>query len=326
MRDILDIRRSLVLMENDFPEQLQVAFRGMERSMNPWNVPPAERMKWAEGLDVPTIDTQPDPEVLWWVGCAPATDARAQKTARAFAQILNAAHVNYAVLGEMEQCTGDSARRAGNEFLFNEMALANVDMLNQVRPKRIVTTCPHCLHTLKNEYPAFEGNYQVIHHTQLINELVGAGNLKLKGSVGSGQSAVDGMQLQTSNNLKTTIAFHDPCYLGRQNDIIEQPRLVLGQTDAQLVELVNTGKKSFCCGAGGAQMWKEEQHGVERVNQRRFKEVQESGADVLAVGCPFCMVMLNDARKDAGSPIEVLDVAEIVAMAIDPGDSPQSQP
>ena len=323
MRDILDIRRALVLMENDFPEQLQTAFRGMERTMNPWNVPPPERMKWAEGLEVSTIDALPEPDVLWWVGCAPATDARAQKTARAFAQVLNAADVSYAVLGEMEQCTGDSARRAGNEFLFNEMALANVEMLNEVKPKRIVTTCPHCLHTLKNEYPAFGGNYQVIHHTQLINELVGAGKLKLKESVGSSQSVGD-MQSSTRGSQKSTIAFHDPCYLGRQNDIIEEPRLVLEQANANLAELANTGKKSFCCGAGGAQMWKEEEHGAERVNQRRFKEAQESGVDVLAVGCPFCMVMLNDARKDADSQIEVLDVAEIVAMAIDTGDLPQS--
>ena len=153
MRDILDIRRALVLMENDFPDQLQTAFRGMERTMNPWNVPPAERMKWAEGLDVPTIDENPEPEILWWVGCAPATDARAQKTARAFAEILNAAGVSYAVLGEKEQCTGDSARRAGNEFLFNELAPANVEMLNEVAPKRIVTTCPHCLHTLQERIP-----------------------------------------------------------------------------------------------------------------------------------------------------------------------------
>ena len=157
IRDILDIRRALVLMENQFPKQLQPAFRGMERQSNPWGFSPTERMKWAEGLDVPTIEDVPEPEILWWVGCAPATDARAQKTARAFAQILNSAGVIYAVLGEMEQCTGNSARRAGKEDLFFGLAQANVDILNEVKPKRIVTTCPHCLHTLKNEYPAFGG-------------------------------------------------------------------------------------------------------------------------------------------------------------------------
>jgi len=299
MHDILDIRRSLVLMENDFPEQLQTAFRGMERTLNPWNVPPAERLKWAEGLNVATYNQNPEPDILWWVGCAPATDARAQKTARAFAEILQTAEVNYAVLGEQEQCTGDSARRAGNEFLFNEMASANVEMLNEIAPKRIVTTCPHCLHTIGKEYPAFGGNYQVVHHTQFINELIAAGRLKLK----------------AGGNQK--VAFHDPCYLGRQNDILSDPRQVLQLAQVDLIELSRHGKKSFCCGAGGAQMWKEEEDGAERVNANRFREAQSSGAETLAVGCPFCMVMLNDARKDAASEMEVLDVAEIVLRALD---------
>lgn len=300
MRDILDIRRALVLMENQFPKQLQVAFRGMERQANPWGVPPTERMKWAEGLAVPTIDEVPEPEILWWVGCAPATDARAQKTARAFAEILNQAGVKYAVLGEGEQCTGDSARRAGKEDLFFALASANVEMLNEINPPRIVTTCPHCLHTLKNEYPAFGGNYTVIHHTQLINELIGAGKLKLK----------------RDGALKAT--FHDPCYLGRHNQIVDAPRLVLENAGADLIEMPRNRMQSFCCGAGGAQMWKEEEHGVERVSARRFAEAQATGAQAVAVGCPFCMVMLNDARKDANSEIEVLDVAEIVARAIEP--------
>ena len=303
MRDILDIRRALVLMENDFPEQLQTAFRGMERTVNPWNVPPADRLKWAEGLGVPVVDQNPDFEVLWWVGCAPATDARAQKTARSFAQILKKADVSYAVLGEHEQCTGDSARRAGNEFLFNELATANVELLNAIAPPRIVTTCPHCLHTLKNEYPAFGGNYQVVHHTQLINELVGAGRLKLKE-----QPAISGHQ--------SRVSFHDPCYLGRQNDILAEPRQALART-AEVVEMPRHGKKSFCCGAGGAQMWKEEEVGVERVNANRFREAQATGAQTLAVGCPFCMVMLNDAGKVAGEPMQVLDVAEIVLQALE---------
>jgi Fe-S oxidoreductase len=299
MRDILDIRRALVLMENNFPEQLQTAFRGMERTFNPWNVPQTERMKWAEGLEVPILDHNPEPEILWWVGCAPATDVRAQKTARAFAEILNIAGVNYAVLGEIEQCTGDSARRAGNEYLFNEMALANVESLNEVNPNRIVTTCPHCLHTIGNEYPAFGGNYQIIHHTQLINELIGQNRLKL-----------------TSYN-KQTLTFHDPCYLGRQNDILIDPRQVLTQTQANLVELPRHKHKSFCCGAGGAQMWKEEAEGIERINSNRFKEAQRTGADTLAVGCPFCMVMLNDAKNDADSNMEVLDIAEIIVQSME---------
>lgn len=299
MRDILDIRRALVLMENQFPKQLQAAFRGMERQANPWGVPPTERMKWAEGLAVPTIDEVPEPEILWWVGCAPATDARAQKTARAFAEILNQAGIKYAVLGEGEQCTGDSARRAGKEDLFFALASANVEMLNEVNPPRIVTTCPHCLHTLKNEYPAFGGNYTVIHHTQLINELIDAGKLKLR----------------RDGAIKAT--FHDPCYLGRHNQVVDAPRLVLENAGANLIEMPRNRMQSFCCGAGGAQMWKEEEHGVERVNARRFAEAQATGAQAVAVGCPFCMVMLNDARKDANSEIEVLDVAEIVARALE---------
>lgn len=294
MRDILNIRRALVLMDNDFPEQLQTAFRGMERTLNPWNISPTERLKWAEGLNLTTINDNPDPEILWWVGCAPATDARAQRTARAFAEILNTAGVNFAVLGQMEQCTGDSARRAGNEFLFNEMATANVELLNEVAPKRIVTTCPHCLHTLANEYPAFGGNYTVIHHSQLLNELITSGQLKL------------------NPEADHNVTFHDPCYLGRQNDILIDPRHVIQSTHANLIELDRSSKKSFCCGAGGAQMWKEEEEGVERVSANRFREAQSSGADTLAVGCPFCMIMLNDAKKDAGSDMQVLDIAEIV--------------
>jgi Fe-S oxidoreductase len=295
MRDILEIRQALVLMENDFPEQLQTAFRGMERTVNPWSVSPAERMKWADGLDVPTIDQNPDPEILWWVGCAPATDARAQKTARAFAQILNTAGVNYAVLGQQEQCNGDSARRAGNDYLFYELALANVEMLNEVAPKRIVTTCPHCLHTIGNEYPDFGGNYEVLHHSQFIQELIETG------------------RLQVDPHTRQKITFHDPCYLGRQNDIIREPRSVLKGTTNEFIEMPRHGKKSFCCGAGGAQMWKEEEEGKERVSANRFREAQETGADTLAVGCPFCMIMLTDAKNSAGSEMELLDIAEIVA-------------
>jgi Fe-S oxidoreductase len=290
----------MVLMENDFPEQLQTAFRGMERSVNPWNVPPTERMNWADCLSVPTVDQNPDPEILWWVGCAPSTDARAQKTARAFVEILNSAGVNYAVLGQHEQCNGDSARRAGNEFLFNELASANVEMLNELKPKRIVTTCPHCLHTIGKEYPDFGGHFQVIHHTTLINELIQSGRLKLRPDDSPGK-----------------LTFHDPCYLGRQNDVLIDPRQVLQSTQADFVELSRNGRKSFCCGAGGGQMWKEEEEGVERVNANRFREAQASGANTLAVGCPFCMVMLTDAKNATSSEMQVLDVAEIIAQALE---------
>jgi Fe-S oxidoreductase len=299
MRDILDIRRSLVLMENSFPGQLQAAFRGMERNVNPWNIAQTERMKWAEGLDVPTIDQVPEPDILWWVGCAPATEARAQKTARLFAQLLKIAGVRFAVLGQHEQCTGDAARRAGNEFLFNELATANIELLNEVAPKRIVTTCPHCLHTLKNEYPAFGGDYTVIHHTRLINELVASGQLKLK--AGSHER----------------LTYHDSCYLGRHNHLLDDPRQALRSAGAELIDLPRHSMRSFCCGAGGAQMWKEEEPGQQRVSANRFAEVQATGVATLAVACPFCMIMLTDARQTADSSIHLLDIAEVVLQAVD---------
>jgi Fe-S oxidoreductase len=293
MRDILEIRQNLVLMENEFPEQLQTAFRGMERNANPWNIPPEERLKWAEGLDVPTIEQNPEPEILWWVGCAPATDARAQRTARAFAEVLNRANVNFAVLGTQENCTGDSARRAGNEYLYFELASANVEILNEVNPQRIVATCPHCLHTLKTEYPAFGGEYEVVHHSEYIQELISMGRL-------------------TSNGVKALekVTLHDPCYLGRQNGIVDAPRESLGLVSIDIQEMPRNESRSFCCGAGGAQFWKEEEEGQERVSAQRIAEAEATGAEVLAVGCPFCMIMLSDASQNG---MEVRDVAEIVA-------------
>jgi Fe-S oxidoreductase len=298
MRDILDIRRSLVLMDNQFPAQLQQAYKGMERFGNPWNVAPDSRLDWAKGLNVQTVEQNPEPEVLWWVGCAPATDARAQKTAQAFAKLLNAAGVNYAVLGKSERCTGDSARRSGNEAVFFELATANAEMLNEVKPKRIVATCPHCLHTLKNEYSAFGGNFDVVHHTQLIDELLAAGKLKIDPA------------------KQANVTFHDPCYLGRHNNVYDAPRAALTKAGAAIAELPRSRERSFCCGAGGAQMWKEEEHGAEGVNVNRFREAMATGKDTLAVGCPFCMVMLTDAGKAAKSEMQVKDVAEIVAESL----------
>ena len=300
MRDILEIRQNLVLMDNEFPEQLQTAYRGMERAANPWNIPPEERLKWAEGLDVPTVQQNPEPEILWWVGCAAATDPRAQSTARAFAKVLNAAGVNFAVLGTQEQCTGDAARRSGNEYLFNELASSNVETLNKVKAQRIVAACPHCLHTLKTEYPAFGGEYEVIHHTEYINELISTGRLRSNG----------GESLES-------VTFHDPCYLGRQNGVVDAPREALELVDIQLQEMPRTGSESFCCGAGGAQFWKEEEEGQERVSANRVREAEATGADTLAVGCPFCMMMLSDASQNE---LQIRDVAEIVAERVSSGD------
>ncbi len=294
MLDILEIRRHLVLMENDFPEQLQTAFRGMERTANIWSVPPEKRMDWASGLEVPTVAENPTPDYLWWVGCAPSTDPRAQQSARAFATLLNEAGVNFAVLGSQERCTGDAARRSGNEYLFFELATGNVDTLNQVAAPKIVTTCPHCLHTLKNEYPDFGGEYDVVHHTELIEILIDEGKLEVEGGAGS-------------------LTFHDPCYLGRQNDVVEAPRSSLQRSGFQLTEMPRNRRDSFCCGAGGAQMWKEEEQGELRVSAARINEAIATGEKTLAVGCPFCMIMLEDAAGAGQSQIEIRDVAELIA-------------
>jgi Fe-S oxidoreductase len=294
MRDILEMRRHLVLMANDFPEQLQTAYRGMERTGNPWNIPPEKRFEWAEGLDVPTIAQNPDATYLWWVGCAPATDPRAQKAARAFAKLLHAAGVDYAVLGPKERCTGDSARRSGNEYLFFELASVNVEVLNAFNPQTIITTCPHCLHTLKNEYPAFGGNYNVIHHTEFLARLVEEGRLIVE--VGSPDQG---------------ITFHDPCYLSRQNDILEAPRSALGALKIPVVEMPRSGRDSFCCGAGGAQMWKEEEAGELRVSEARISEARATGQSTLSVACPFCMIMLSDVAG-TGNELEIKDVAEVL--------------
>lgn len=298
MFDIMDIRRDQVLVQGEFPAELQGAFKGMENAGNPWQVRES-RMKWAEGLDVPTVEDTDEYEILYWVGCAGSFEPRAQKIARSLVGVLRAAGVKFAVLGELERCTGDTARRAGNEALFYEMALANIETLNEIKPPRILVTCPHCYHTLAKEYPQFGGNYEVIHHTAFINELIQAGRLK-----------------PHTNGRSSTITFHDPCYLGRHNDIFDAPRDVIRETTGAAVsEMERTRSGSFCCGAGGAQFWKEEEHGSARVNLTRYAEAKATGADTLAVGCPFCMRMFEDASQDEsiqGGPA-VKDVAEIVA-------------
>ncbi len=300
MMDILEIRRGLVLMENKFPDALRSAFRGMERSGNPWNIPAEKRMDWAEGLDIALAADCEQVDLLWWVGCAPATDDRAQKTARAFARLLQLAGVSFAVLGPEELCTGDSARRSGNEYLFHELALQNVETLNRVNPGRIVTTCPHCLHTLKNEYPAYGGSYTVVHHTELLEELISSGKLLIP-SAGQGSD----------------IAYHDPCYLGRMNQVYEAPRELLRKTGSRVQEAPLHGSRSFCCGAGGAQMWKEEEHGSDRVSAARFRELQQTGSAALAVSCPFCLTMFEDEARTQGADMQVLDLAEILLQAVE---------
>lgn len=295
MFDIIAMRRNAVLMQGDFPTELQNAFHGMERQANPWQIGES-RLSWAEGLEVPTVIENPDFEVLYWTGCAVSFEESAQKTARALVKILRAANVSFAVLGDEEGCTGDTARRAGNEYLFAEMASANVELLNQLPKRRILVTCPHCLHNLGKEYPQFGGNFEVIHHTQLIAELIEQGRLPR------------GLQLEKAAN----VTFHDPCYLGRQNGVLDEPRAALRQTGLSLVEMARNRKGSFCCGAGGAQFWKEEEPGNAAVNMTRYLEAQATEADTLAVGCPFCLRMLKDAHHAAGEGPVVKDVAEIL--------------
>lgn len=306
MLHIIDIRRERVMMQGEFPAQLGQAFRGMERNGNPWNIGQDKRMAWAEGLpfEVRTVSQNPDADVLYWVGCAPSYDPRAQKTARAFAEILHESGVNWAVLGKQEKCTGDAARRAGNEFLFMQLATENVETLNAVmeaKPKTIVTTCPHCFHTIANEYKDFGGHYTVKHHSEYIAELIDAKRLQ--------PLPMDG---------DSSVTYHDPCYLGRHNGVFDEPREVLKDVGLTLSEPPRHGKNSFCCGAGGAQFWKEEEPGAERVSTNRYRELKATGASTIAVGCPFCMQMMNveTAQEPEGQAPQVLDISELVLQGI----------
>ena len=243
------------------------------------------------------------PEILFWVGCAGSFDERAKKITKAFAKILNQANVSFAVLGSEEGCTGDPAKRAGNEFLFQMQALTNIEVLNGYKVKKIVTTCPHCFNTLKNEYPELGGNYEVIHHTQFIKSLLKEGRLTVKGGVFKGKR----------------ITFHDPCYLGRANNVYEAPREVLQKLDAELSEMKSCKQKGLCCGAGGAQMFKESEAGNKEVNIKRTEEALETKPEIIAAGCPFCNTMLTDGikNKKKENEVKVLDIAELINQASD---------
>jgi Fe-S oxidoreductase len=302
MLDILDIRRNQVMMKGEFPPQLQTAFRGMERAQNPWGIGRDQRMAWAEGLGVKTVEENPNADVLYWVGCAASYDPQAQRTARALVQLLTLAKVDFAVLGKQESCTGDSARRAGNEYLYTQLAGENVRTLNRVNPKLIIATCPHCLNAIGNEYRQLGGDYRVMHHTEYLEKLVAEGRLEVEAAPGA-------------------VAYHDPCYLGRHNGVYDAPRNVLRVLTGEFVELERHRAKSFCCGAGGAQFWKEEEPGSERISDNRYREVERSlgsasGPKVLAVACPFCKSML-ESTPGKGSDIAVKDVAELLLEGVD---------
>jgi len=298
MLDIIDIRRNQVMIEGEFPVQLQSAFRGMERAQNPWGINHEQRLAWADGLAVKTTDENPTPDVLYWVGCAASYDPQAQKTARAFVELLNHAEVNFAVLGKKECCTGDSARRAGNEYLYRQLADKNVSTLNDVKPKLIVASCPHCMNSIGKEYKQIGGDYKVMHHTEYLETLVAQKKLVAAPS-------------------EATITYHDPCYLGRHNGVYDAPRNLLHILGNATVELERNRENAFCCGAGGAQFWKEEEAGEERISDNRFREVQQTlasaeGEKVLAVGCPFCKSMLGSTPRKGESDIVIKDVAELL--------------
>ena len=243
------------------------------------------------------------PEILFWVGCAGSFDERAKKITKAFAKILNKADVSFAVLGSEEGCTGDPAKRAGNEFLYQMQALTNIEVLNGYNIKKIVTTCPHCFNTLKNEYPELGGNYDVIHHTQFISSLLNEGRLTVNGGAYKGKR----------------ITFHDPCYLGRANNIYEAPREVLEKLDAELSEMKSCKQKGLCCGAGGAQMFKESEPGIKEVNIKRTEQALDTKPEIIAAGCPFCNTMLTDGikNKKREEDVKVLDIAELINQASD---------
>lgn len=239
-----------------------------------------------------------NPEILFWVGCAGSFDQRAQKITRAFAEILTKAGIKFAVLGMEESCTGDPAKRAGNEFLFQMQAMMNVQVLNGYEVKKIVTACPHCFNTLKNEYPQLGGNYEVLHHSMLIQSLLNEGKLKISGGAFKGKK----------------IVYHDPCYLGRANDVYEAPRNVIKMLDAELSEMKRSRANGLCCGAGGAQMFKEAEAGDKEINIERTEEALQNNPDVIAVACPFCMTMITDGvkLKEKESQVQVLDIAELI--------------
>jgi Fe-S oxidoreductase len=244
-----------------------------------------------------------EPEILFWVGCAGSFDDRAQRVTRAFAQILDAAGIEFAILGNEEACTGDPARRAGNEFLYQMVALQNIETLNMYGVKKMVTACPHCFNTIKNEYPALGGNYDIVHHTQLLQELIDSGRLKLKeGGTFKGKK----------------ITYHDSCYLGRANGIYEAPREVLRALDGDLAELKRSRQNGLCCGAGGAQMWKEDEPGNKRINTERVEEALAIDPDVVAVNCPFCLTMLTDGVKanEKEEAVMVLDLSELIVQQL----------
>ena len=295
---IVDLRRHLVMSESRFPAEAGTMLRDVGRSSNPWGKAQSERAAWADGLDVRVLEPgDPAPEILYWVGCAASFDERARATARATATLLLRAGLDVAILGPRESCTGDPARRMGDEFTFQEQARQNVGTLGDAGVTRIVTSCPHCFNTLGNEYGDFGGDYEVVHHTELLAELLADGRLEAP----AGEEA---------------ITYHDSCYLARHNDVLAAPREIVSRIGRPL-EMARSGKRTFCCGAGGAHMWMEERGSA--INEERAREAAATGADTLAVACPFCTMMLDDGVKQTGGELRVADVAVLLAESLERG-------
>ncbi len=297
---IAEMRRYLVLDKAEFPKEVQNAFRGMETNGNPWNIAASTRADWAKDLPVATMAGAEGREVdvLFWVGCAGSYEDRAKRVSKALVEILDAAGVSFAILGNAETCTGDSARRLGNEYLFQMLAQQNVETLNAHKIRKIVTNCPHCMNCLKNEYGDFGGHYEVVHGSQLVSELVRDGRVKL------------------GTPIPETITFHDPCYLGRYNGAYDAPREILRAIPGlELRELERSKEKGLCCGAGGGRMWMEEKLGS-RINQERMREIAASGASSVGVSCPFCMVMIGNAKDELAVATQPFDVLELARRAM----------
>jgi Fe-S oxidoreductase len=294
---IIDLRRNLVMVESRFPEEAGAMLRDVDRSSNPWGKPQADRTHWADGLGVRVLQPgDPAPDVLFWVGCAPAFDERARQGAVSTAKLMLAAGVDFAILGPREACTGDPARRMGDEYTFQRLAGENVGTLNEAGIKKIVTTCPHCFNSIGNEYPDFGGHYEVVHHTEFLAELVRDGKL----------NPLAGDQ---------KITYHDSCYLARHNDVRSEPRELVAAV-GQAIEMPRNRERTFCCGAGGARMWMEEKRG-RPINQERVREAAETGAETLAVACPFCTVMLDDGVRETGAKLKVIDLATLLHEAVE---------
>ncbi len=294
---IIALRQGQTLMAEAYPKELNVAFKGLERNGNPWGIGYDKRADWAAGLEVNLMADDADVDYLLWVGCAGSFDDRSKKVSVSLVKILQKAGISFAILGTEEKCTGDFARRAGNEMMYQMMAQENIETLNNYKVKKIIAACPHCLNTLKHEYPQMGGNYEVIHHTQFIAELVASGKITLK------------------NSLEGSLTYHDPCYLGRYNSIYDEPRSILQSLSKEgLTELDRQGQESFCCGAGGGRMWMEETIG-KRINLERAEEITNQKVATLAVACPFCLTMLEDGMKELNKEEEIRtqDISELVA-------------